>query len=319
MRSGRMWVVAGVAIAAVLLWLSLRGIEWRQVGSLLAHASPGWLTFATLLAVVSLFLRAVRWRVLLNAEGNVSVMTAFWATNAGYFGNNFLPARGGELVRTFAISANSNLTPAFVLATALSERIADAIALVVAGSAVLLTLPIEAGWLAGAIRAFAVAGLAGAAAIAVLPLLGGRLTVLVNRLPVRGEWRSKVGIALGHALTGMRTFHDARRLAAFSVLTVVVWFLDAVGTAAVATALALSMTLKVAFLLLAALGLASALPSTPGFVGIYQFVAVTVLAPFGVSRNDALAFILLTQAARYLVIGVLGAIGLKVCRPLRST
>jgi len=51
----------------------------------------------------------------------------------------------------------------------------------------------------------------------------------------------------------------------------------------------------VALLLLTALGLGSALPSTPGYVGIYQFVAVTVLTPFGIGRDEALAFILVLQ------------------------
>jgi spermidine synthase len=66
----------------------------------------------------------------------------------------------------------------------------------------------------------------------------------------------------------------------------------------------------VAFLLIAALGLASALPSTPGYVGIYQFVAVTVLPPFGLSRTDAIAYILVAQALAYVVIGFWGSIGL---------
>ena len=97
--------------------------------------------------------------------------TAFWATAAGYFGNNFLPARAGELVRTFMISSRSGLETTYVLATALSERVADAIALVSIGALVLLTLPSPPGWLAAAARPFAILGLIGALAIAVLPLL----------------------------------------------------------------------------------------------------------------------------------------------------
>jgi len=56
------------------------------------------------------------------------------------------------------------------------------------------------------------------------------------------------------------------------------------------------LPVPVAFLLIAALGLGSALPSTPGYIGIYQFVAVTVLVPFGFSRSDAIAYILVAQA-----------------------
>ena len=64
-----------------------------------------------------------------------------------------------------------------------------------------------------------------------------------------------------------------------------------------------------AFLLIAGLGLGSALPSTPGYVGIYQFVTVTILTPFGFSRTDAIAYILVAQALGYAVIGFWGSLG----------
>ncbi len=61
----------------------------------------------------------------------------------------------------------------FVLTTALSERLCDAITLVVISSVVLLTLPVRPGWFDHAARPFAVLGLGGALAIAVLPKLEG--------------------------------------------------------------------------------------------------------------------------------------------------
>jgi uncharacterized membrane protein YbhN (UPF0104 family) len=64
------------------------------------------------------------------------------------------------------------------------------------------------------------------------------------------------------------------------------------------------------FLLIAALGISSALPSTPGYVGVYQFVAVTILSPFGVARESALALILLVQFLNLLVVSIWGGLGL---------
>jgi len=60
------------------------------------------------------------------------------------------------------------------------------------------------------------------------------------------------------------------------------------------------------------LGLSSALPSTPGYVGIYQFVGITVLQPFGIGRDQALAFILMFQALNYVLVLVYGVPGLYV-------
>ena len=69
-----------------------------------------------------------------------------------------------------------------------------------------------------------------------------------------------------------------------------------------------------AMLLLTGLGLGSALPSTPGYVGIYQFVAVTVLAPLGIAKATALAFILLVQAMGYVVTLLLGLPCMSILR-----
>ena len=68
--------------------------------------------------------------------------------------------------------------------------------------------------------------------------------------------------------------------------------------------------MPLAFLLMAGLGLGSALPSTPGYVGIFQFVSVMVLTPFGFSRAEAISLAVVLQAASYAVNGVWGSIGL---------
>jgi uncharacterized membrane protein YbhN (UPF0104 family) len=93
--------------------------------------------------------------------------------------------------------------------------------------------------------------------------------------------------------------------------------MDAVGVVIGADALGLSTPVPLAFLLVAGLGLGSALPSTPGYVGIYQFVAVSVLTPFGLSRTDAIAYILMFQAIQYAVFGVFGALGFLNYRKIR--
>jgi len=123
----------------------------------------------------------------------------------------------------------------------------------------------------------------------------------------------------GTNLRGLRAFHDARRLSGFLALTVLIWCLDALGTVIGGAALGFRIPISVAFLLVAGLGLGSALPSTPGYVGIYQFVAVTVLTPFGFSRTDAIAYILVAQALMYVVIGFWGSIGLWRYRGTRRS
>jgi uncharacterized protein (TIRG00374 family) len=307
------WFLA-ISLAGVLLFFSLRGIRWAEVWNILIHANL-WLIMATVvISTVALVLRAFRWRILLQSGAPVPISTAFWATAAGYFGNSFLPARAGELVRSFIISSATPLKKGFVLTTALSERICDAVALIFVSSLVLLLLPVKPGWFAHAAIPFSIVGVSGLVCIAVLPQLHQSIERALRAVPVSETIRERARSIIDQVLIGMRSFHNSKRLFVFATLTCLIWFCDAVGTVAAMRALALPGTLVLAILLVTGLALGSALPSTPGYVGVYQFVAVTVLTPFGFSKNSAIAYILLSQALQYLLITFWGGLGLLKSR-----
>src|SRR5690349_16509900 len=178
------WTLSGILLAGVFLYYALRGVDVHELGRTLAEARPSLVVLTCLLSTATLIMRAVRWQVLLNSEGNVGFRTVFWATAAGYFGNNFLPARAGELVRTLLIKWSSPLDGAYVLATALAERVTDAIVLVLIASGVLMLFPGHSGWLAGAARPFAIAGVCGALVVAFLPLTGTLPHRMVCTIPM---------------------------------------------------------------------------------------------------------------------------------------
>ena len=310
-RSARTVATAvAAALAALLLFVSLRGIEWPDVFRVAGGAKPGGLVVAAGLVTATLFLRSLRWRLLLNAEKSVSIGTAFWATSAGYLGNNVLPARAGELVRTFMISARCHLDTTFVLTTALTERLVDGVALVTIASVILLTTPLDLGWLSKAVRPLALVGLAAVLSIASVPLLESFGVSVLQRLPLRESVLTKLLTIVSHAGRGVRTFHDGRRLFGFLGLTTIIWTVDAFATIVGGAALGLAIPIPAAFLLLACLGLGSALPSTPGYVGIYQFAAISALSPFGLSRTDAVAYILVAQGLMIAVMVLFGSVGL---------
>ena len=301
-------------LAGVLLYLSVRGVEWRRVARIIAGAQWRYVALAAALTTLSFFLRALRWRILLNAAAWFSVGTVFWANMAGYLGNNFLPARAGEFIRSFLISSRSSLSKTYVLTTALGERLMDVIALVLWSSLALLGLEPKPRWMADLSRTMALVAGAGAAVIVILPHTGGLLERLLHRIPLPAAIRKFLLRLAEQVLEGLRAFHDWGRFAGFVFLTVVVWLSDSFTAIACARALGIGLSFRVALLLLTGLGLGSALPSTPGYVGIYQFVAVTVLTPFGISRDGALAYILVAQALGYVLVLAFGLPGLYKLR-----
>lgn len=67
---------------------------------------------------------------------------------------------------------------------------------------VLLTLPAQPGWLANAARPFAILGLSGALAIAVLPRMESLARHLLRRLSAPEALRLKLILAMEHGLRG---------------------------------------------------------------------------------------------------------------------
>jgi hypothetical protein len=308
---GRIWYgLLSAALAALLLYYSLRGVEWARVWNTITHARWQYLVAAGLTTCCSYFLRSYRWRILLNTDAYFDVLTVFVANMAGYLGNSFLPARAGEFVRSYIISKSSSLSKTYVLTTALSERMVDAIALVLASSVVLLGVNPKPAWLGDVSRTTATMAGVGLLAIAIVPHTGDLLERLLRRVPMPAGLRHRLLELAAQILLGLRTFHSPTRLAGFASLTVVVWSIDCVSIMLGTHALGIDLSFRVALLLLAGMGLGSALPSTPGYVGIYQFVTVSILTPFGVRRDDALAYSFVTQAMGYVLVLVLGLPGL---------
>jgi uncharacterized membrane protein YbhN (UPF0104 family) len=313
-RRAGYWLVA-LALAAVLLYYSLRGVDWRHVWILLREADLAWVGATLALMSGALVLRSQRWRMLLIAGAPISSLYAFWATSVGYLGNSFLPARAGEILRTVVVSRHSGLSKTFVLMTVLCERLLDAVSLILIGALVLLQLPERPGWLEDAARPLAIGGMVGVAGLVMVPLFEPFWVRLLEKLPVPDRFRGFAEHLLEQGLKGMRSLHAPWRLTKYILLTAIIWAMDGVVMVAVAKALSLQLSWAVALLVVVGLGLGSALPSTPGYVGIWQFVAVTLLTPFGFTRSDAIAFILMFQAVSYAIFLLWGLLGVSQTSP----
>ena len=228
----------------------------------------------------------------------------------GYMGNAYLPARAGEIIRSVFLGREKGLGVSFVLATALTERALDVIALVIIGSIAMLgqsSIPFE---LQSAVRVTAGIGVIGLIFILIMPHQEKLVFSVLNKFPLPDKFRGVFDEQISRFLIGMRSIQNVKRLITFIALTIIIWFVDAIANVIGVHIIGQNLNMGQALILLAALGLSSAIPSTPGYIGVYQFVAVIVLIPFAFSRSDALAYILISQILSYLVITFWGLIGL---------
>lgn len=307
-------LVLTLIVSGVCLYFAARSIQFDALRKEIDNVDWFYCIPAVIASVAALTLRSVRWHIVLVREKKFAFSNTFWANAIGYLGNSVLPARAGELIRSVVLALASGIRKSLVLATALTERMLDAgILLVLAFSMLRFTqvLPASLQGLWSLVMPLVIVLLAAAFAA---PLLQNLWLRLLDFLPLPKSIQHKLRHILLGLLDGIRVFHHVRLLVSFLVLTCIIWTIDSAVFVALARVFAAQLTLPQAIVFGAALGFASSIPSTPGFVGVFQAVAVLVLPVFGVSANKAFLMVSLFQLMLLLIVLLLGGYGWWVMR-----
>lgn len=99
--------VISLALAALLLYFSFRGIDWDDFRRGFDGCIHGFIFLAMAASVAAAFLRSLRWRLLMKPfDSDLKIVTAFDGVNIGYLANFVFP-RIGEIVRCGFISRRS--------------------------------------------------------------------------------------------------------------------------------------------------------------------------------------------------------------------
>jgi glycosyltransferase 2 family protein len=116
--------------AIFLFWVFGRNLNWQEVGDSLRKANALYITLAVLVICLGYFLRALRWKVLLEPITQASLKELFATTTVG-FAAVFFVGRAGEIVRPMWLPMrDKRVRPSAALVTLGVERIFDLAALI---------------------------------------------------------------------------------------------------------------------------------------------------------------------------------------------
>jgi glycosyltransferase 2 family protein len=116
--------------AIFIFWFIGRNLEWDKVGDKIKQANRYYLILATLIICLGYFLRALRWKVLLEPITKSSLKELFATTTVG-FTAVFFVGRAGEIVRPMWLPMrDKRVRPSSALVTLAVERIFDLAAII---------------------------------------------------------------------------------------------------------------------------------------------------------------------------------------------
>lgn len=323
-RSGRrarralLWAL-GLAITGVSLWLALQDVPLREVGEIIGKTNwPVLLLLGVPAQVAAVWVRALRWRHLTDVILPIPVLPLFRATAIGFMANNLLPGRAGEVVRAWTLSRETGASGAGILGTVVLERVIDSVTFLTLAAVVLWvggTSTLGDGLMAGAAISLLVALILPVAVLVWLRVapeqaLGVMHRVLAAVLPARLSEQIE-GLLLRFS-KGLGSLRGGKHLFWIVFHSVLLWGVVSVipfyaGVVALGIDLgSFSRTIAAAFVTLAAVGLAVALPAAPGFFGTYHLACKEALGVFGVPDSRAFAMAVVTHGTFWLTMNLLG-------------
>lgn len=318
-------LLLGIGIAALFLWLSLRQVEWNELGALLGTLRWGWFVPFTILALMSHFARAYRWKLLLEAEEGKPVhgLTLFTGLMYGYVANIAIP-RLGEVMRSVYVTRREDVHLPKVIGTVVVERLLDVVFLLISMAivfflmlsdrTVLATLQLEFmfSWVFWLIVAVASA----------LLFYGIRhaYRLLATHDYPEGGWKHRFSAMAHQFASGLVSIRRTGRPVLFWTLSAVMWggytFMSLVPFWAFPDAVRPDNLFEAAFVIAVVGSLGFALPSPSGLGTYHYVVSQTLIALYAFNLNDALAYALLNHTAN-LVVMLLAAPVLLVWNRMR--
>ncbi len=280
-----------------------------QLGTALATADLRFVVPSVVVYFVALWIRSVRWRLLLPRD-EVPVVTLFRTLAVGFTANNVLPFRLGEVVRAYLLNVWCGVSYGDSVASLVVERVFDALALAALLLLALALTPNPPGLLV--LSGLAVGGIFVVGA-GLLALAGWRPTLLVGLtrliarpLPPRaGEALVSVASRFGQAL---KLIHGGVRLSKVAALSLLAWACELSMFYFLLFAFGIRGTYPQALLAGASGNFATLVPSSPGYVGTFDAAVKAAVAAIGVDPDVATAYALVVHATLLVPVSVLGAI-----------
>ena len=308
-------LLLGLGISALAFWWALPADGLDSLPGYVASARGTSLALAVLVATLTFPIRALRWRVLLQAEEGRSVpWSAVWhATAIGFMANNILPFRLGEVIRASAVGRLGGPRFPAAIASVAVERVFDALAVVGLFAVVLAGTGLPAGITIGGRPAADLVRVIGIAGLAVLVVAAGAgffpdaAERLLRRVVPWPTLADKLAGPLRGFAHGLKVLHDPKRILLIALGSVVLWTVNAWSFGLALHAFGLPSGVGAAILVQTCVVFGVALPSTPGFAGVFEggFKAAALLLglPIGATLAAALTYHVLS----FIPITLLGA------------
>jgi uncharacterized protein (TIRG00374 family) len=306
-------LIVGCLIGMLFLYLAARKVDFGLMRAAFTKVNYWFVLVAVPVIFFSHFLRALRWRYLMDPIKRVDVASLFSALLIGYMANILMPAHLGELLRAYVLGKRREVSASSTFATIVVERIIDVIALLLLMVFAVLLYPFPE-WINRAGYAL----LLGTVGLFVFLVLLKRYFVFFERYltlflrPLPQAWQAKLARGIRSFVIGIVPLRRGWDYPIVAVLSLAIWacygFIIHLVLYAFDFVSVYHLPWSTSLIVLVITTIGIVVPSSPGYVGTYHWLCQISLAMYGVPAGPALSFAILIHGVNFLPVLILGLI-----------
>lgn len=309
MKSRNLRLVIGVLISAVFIWLALRGLHLPDVWVSLRSADYIWLIPSIAVYFLAVWARTWRWDYLLRPMKQIPLRRLFPVVVIGYMGNNVYPFRAGEILRSFVLRQQEDVSMSSSLATIVVERVFDGLVMLLFVFVALPFAPLPSDTIRMVVIGGSVIFLGALLVFFAVAAVPQRFMTLTEWFAARllpEKLRVPIIDFAARFIVGLAALRSGRGLIMIFLTSVIIWLLETVKYWFVMHAFDFTVSFFALMLMNGVVNLATTLPSAPGYIGTFDGPGIAVLTLYGVDAAIATAYTLTLHAALWLPITLLG-------------
>jgi len=305
-KDKKFWL--GIGISLFFLCLAFRNIEFDKFFKALKEINYFYLFPITFFSIFTCVIRAWRWKYFFKHVKQIRFSSLFSTVMIGFMANNILPARIGELVRAYYIGKKENVNKSMAFATIVLERIFDVFSLLFLFLVTLLFCPFpqivtKISYLVIGIYLVAVWILI-SMQIWKQPII--RLVeFLCKKLPNRVGRR--IVEYINSFISGFDVLKNWQEIGIIFFYSLILWLFSAICFYFMFHGCKIGhLPFWAAVFVLIVISMGIAIPSSPGYIGTFQYFAILGLGVFGIDKNTALTYSLVLHVSQWIIITVIG-------------
>lgn len=295
----------GILISLVFLYLAFRRVDLREVSDILLKARLDYFVLAIVFTIIALFVRSFRWQVMLSPHQKIKVTSLFQATCFGQMFNNLLPFRLGDLAQAYFLGFREKMSKSMVFSTVILERLMDLVTptLVVIISSFIFILP---GKEFGGKRFLVFVAIILTIFFILLIFRKRIQNIIINLLPSDSKLRKEIERILNSFYSGFYILKHPYKLVGIIGYTFVLWTFYFLTSYVSMLSVGIELSFWPVILATVITTISVAIPSSPGYIGSWEFFAVLGLSLFQINKPQALSYALLYHFTQYATVTLLG-------------